>query len=118
MLQEAGYSIEFICRDTSLEDRKESFNRFAYGNAKVLLTTDMLSRGIDIPQLKIVVNVDIPYAANRTDPCFKLFLSRCSRAGRLGRSGIVFTLIDSQESFNSYRRIASYFGFSVKSVKQ
>lgn len=116
-LQEAGYSTEFICRDTSLDDRDKAFRRFAFGEARIMLATDTVSRSFDVPETRIVVHFDIPFSENRVDPCFKLFLCRSSRAGRFGRSGIVLVLLESKEKFQAYKRISEYFGFSIKAIK-
>lgn len=52
----------------------------------ILLTTDVAARGLDIPQVDLVVQVDPP-----TDP--KVFLHRCGRAGRAGRKGLSVILL-------------------------
>ena len=69
--------------------RNKNFTRFtdSIGPA-VLLTTDVAARGLDIPAVDLVVQVDPP-----SDP--KVFIHRCGRAGRAGRKGLAVTLISS-----------------------
>ncbi|KAI9816071.1 MAG: ATP-dependent rRNA helicase spb4 [Thelocarpon impressellum] len=62
--------------------RLKNFGRFVNASAPtILLTTDVAARGLDIPQVDLVVQVDPP-----SDP--KVFLHRCGRAGRAGRKGL------------------------------
>lgn len=67
--------------------RERNFAAFANSTMpSILLTTDVAARGLDIPQVDLVVQVDPP-----TDP--KVFLHRCGRAGRAGRKGLSVILL-------------------------
>ena len=62
--------------------RVKNFTRFANTtNPAILLTTDVAARGLDIPQVDLVIQIDPPSDA-------KVFLHRCGRAGRAGRKGL------------------------------
>ena len=67
--------------------REKNFARFANSTtSSILLTTDVAARGLDIPQVDLVVQIDPP-----SDP--KVFLHRCGRAGRAGRKGLSVILL-------------------------
>lgn len=67
--------------------RQKNFTRFTTSSSpSILLTTDVASRGLDIPSVDLVVQIDPP-----SDP--KTFIHRCGRAGRAGRRGISVVLL-------------------------
>ncbi len=67
--------------------RQKSFKAFANASTpSILLTTDVAARGLDIPQVDLVLQLDPP-----SDP--KVFLHRCGRAGRAGRNGLSVILL-------------------------
>ncbi|KAI9800207.1 MAG: ATP-dependent rRNA helicase spb4 [Sarcosagium campestre] len=71
--------------------RQKNFTRFVNSvNPIVLLTTDVAARGLDIPQVDLVVQIDPP-----SDP--KVFIHRCGRAGRAGRKGLSVVFLQPSE---------------------
>ncbi|KAI0131561.1 ATP-dependent rRNA helicase spb4 [Daldinia grandis] len=71
--------------------REKNFSKFLNAaQPSVLLTTDVASRGLDFPQVDLVVQIDPP-----SDP--KSFLHRCGRAGRAGRRGLSVILLQPTE---------------------
>ncbi|KAL4980757.1 ATP-dependent rRNA helicase spb4 [Aspergillus desertorum] len=67
--------------------RQKNFNRFVNAHSPaILLTTDVASRGLDIPSVDLVIQIDPP-----SDP--KTFIHRCGRAGRAGRRGLSVILL-------------------------
>lgn len=82
-------------------------NGFRNGYTKVILATNMMARGIDIPNNTIVVNFSTPLSPTG-GPCYKEYLLRVSRAGRFGRPGSALTLIESQSEMPSYCKVAIF----------
>ena len=64
----------------------ESFKEFKTGSSRVLISTDITSRGIDIQQVSVVINFDLP-------KCVHKYLHRIGRSGRWGRKGVGINLI-------------------------
>tara|TARA_Y100001980_G_C14556352_1_gene347517 strand:- start:5373 stop:6509 length:1137 start_codon:yes stop_codon:yes gene_type:complete len=80
-LNERNFPISFIHGDLSSEQRKDNLNNFKNGKTRILLSTDLLSRGIDIQQLSLVINFDLP--KNK-----ETYIHRIGRSGRYGRKGV------------------------------
>ncbi|TNF70650.1 MAG: DEAD/DEAH box helicase [Bacteroidetes bacterium] len=79
----------------SQNQRQKALQDFKEGNVRVLVATDIASRGIDIDQLRYVVNFDIP-----NEP--ETYVHRIGRSGRAGEEGISISLCEPEE--NSYIR--------------
>jgi superfamily II DNA/RNA helicase len=73
--------------------RAEVIRDFKKGTTKCLISTDLLSRGIDIQQLSLVINYDLPRAEN-----IQCYIHRIGRTGRFGRKGLAINLVTRQMS--------------------
>lgn len=81
--------------------REKNFAKFANASIlSILITTDVAARGLDIPQVDLVIQIDPP-----SDP--KVFLHRCGRAGRAGRKGlsVIFLQPGREEDYVSYLEV-------------
>ena len=79
-LSETDFSATCIHGDLSQEERNKIMEDFRNGSSRILISTDLLSRGIDIQQISLVINYDIP---NNIDS----YIHRIGRSGRYGRKG-------------------------------
>ncbi|CAJ0574285.1 unnamed protein product, partial [Mesorhabditis spiculigera] len=86
----SSFVVEQLTADLFGNRRKKVLNRFIKGQTRVLVSSDVLSRGIDIPEIEAVVNYDLP-----TD--IRLFLHRSGRTARAGSSGVVLSIIESKQ---------------------
>ncbi|KAI1442909.1 DEAD-domain-containing protein [Annulohypoxylon stygium] len=98
-------------RDTLLED-------FRSGKSKVLITTNVLARGIDVSTVSMVINYDIPMkgmgdAMHDTET----YLHRIGRTGRFGRVGVSITFISDKKSFDALRAIAQDLEIDLVALK-
>lgn len=115
MLKKDGYSIALITGELKTSERLVIAQKFRNGAFKILAATDLMSRGMDFPKVKIVVNADLPFNGN-FDPSYKVYLYRSGRNGRFSKHGIIITLIESPQSFEAYRKISEKFGFQPKQI--
>ena len=85
MTQE-GYSVCCIHSSMSKLERDAAFTNFKQGQYKVLISSNITARGIDIQQVSIVINFDVP-------KCVHTYLHRIGRSGRWGRKGIAINFV-------------------------
>ena len=89
-LYEAMKEDEFpVCRihgNMEKNDRENAFNDFKSGGSRVLISSNVTARGIDIQQVSIVINFDLP-------KCVHTYLHRIGRSGRWGRKGVGINFI-------------------------
>lgn len=79
-----GHSVAVLSGELTVEQRLAVLDRFRAGLEKVLITTNVLSRGIDVEQVTIVVNFDLPVDQNGDADC-ETYLHRIGRTGRFGK---------------------------------
>lgn len=104
-----GHKVSVLHGDLVPEDRDRLIDDFKHGRSKVLITTNVLARGIDISSVTVVINFDMPTLRNgNADP--STYLHRIGRTGRFGRTGVSISLIDNKKSFQVLKEIADYFG--------
>lgn len=103
-----GHSVAVLSGDLTVEQRLAVLDRFRAGLEKVLITTNVLSRGIDVEQVTIVVNFDLPMDGNGKADC-ETYLHRIGRTGRFGKNGIAINLVDTEKSMNICRTIENHF---------
>jgi ATP-dependent RNA helicase RhlE len=89
-LQRAGIPTMTIHSDRTQEQRTKALERFRAGKVRVLVATDVVSRGIDVEGISHVVNYDVPN--NPED-----YVHRIGRTARAGASGTAFTFVDIRE---------------------
>lgn len=86
----SGLKTAVIHGGKSSGDRSRALEGFKEGNIRVLVATDIAARGLDIPNLAVVMNYDIPHVTGD-------YIHRIGRTGRAGASGLAITLISPRE---------------------
>ncbi|NVK38511.1 MAG: DEAD/DEAH box helicase [Gammaproteobacteria bacterium] len=91
-MKKDGLEAESIHGDKSQGARERALNDFKEGKVRVLVATDVAARGLDIRQLKYVVNYEMPYIAED-------YIHRIGRTGRAGEAGLAISLLDFDEQY-------------------
>ena len=104
-LNKNGFSVNFIHGDIEQSERKEIMNNFRNGIIKILITTDMLSRGIDVQQVSLVINYDLPKEK-------ETYIHRIGRSGRYGRKGSVINFV-SHYDITQLKTIESFYNTTI-----
>lgn len=110
-LSRDGHSVALLSGELTVEQRIAVLNRFRDGTEKVLITTNVLSRGIDVEAVTIVVNFDLPVDMERRADC-ETYLHRIGRTGRFGKVGLAINLVDSK-SMPILQEIEGHFGKKI-----
>ncbi|KAI9651754.1 MAG: RNA helicase required for poly(A+) mRNA export [Trizodia sp. TS-e1964] len=89
-------------------ERDRIIDSFRLGQAKVLVTTNVLARGIDVQSVSMVINYDVPTDVDgNADP--QTYLHRIGRTGRFGRVGVSISFVYDQKSWGQLNDIQKYF---------
>lgn len=104
-LRSADYSVEGISSDLEQKEREEVIVRFRSRKTRVLVATDVLSRGIDIKDINLVINYDTP--ADAED-----YVHRVGRTARAETTGVAITLVTGDDT-GKLKRIEKLIGYEV-----
>ena len=85
-----GYQANGLHSDINQAGRERILGSFRDGRTEVLVATDVAARGLDVPDVSLVVNFDIP-----PDP--EYYVHRIGRTGRVGRGGVAITFVNPRE---------------------
>tara|TARA_R110002060_G_scaffold45975_2_gene57289 strand:- start:1988 stop:2419 length:432 start_codon:yes stop_codon:yes gene_type:complete len=100
-------------------DRDNILEQFRSGQAKVLITTNVLARGIDVSSVSMVINYDIPMKGRMDDsPDPETYLHRIGRTGRFGRVGVSISFVFDRKSFNALAEIAKHYNIDLIRLDQ
>lgn len=102
-LQERDFTVSAMHGEMEQKERELIMREFRSASSRVLITTDLLARGIDVQQVSIVINYDLP--TNREN-----YIHRIGRSGRFGRKGVAINfLTKSQEDAAKLQDIMDFY---------
>merc|ERR1712176_1626096 len=104
----SGYTCSVLHGNVESSERDATMVAFREGESNVLITTNVLARGVDVDNVCLVVNYDVPVDKNG-DPDFETYLHRIGRTGRFGRKGTAINLIDDEKSLQTLAKIEAHF---------
>ena len=103
-----GYPVCCIHSNMEKQERTDTYNEFKNGRFRVLISSNVTARGIDIQQVSIVINFDLP-----KDP--HTYLHRIGRSGRWGRKGIGINFITKYD-VNIIKSIESHYNIEIEEL--
>jgi superfamily II DNA/RNA helicase len=104
-LKRAGFSIEEMHSDLEQSNREDVLSAFKNRKLNILVATDILSRGIDIEDIDLVINYDVPHDGED-------YIHRIGRTARAETDGIAYTFIGEREQ-NKFAQIEALLGHAV-----
>lgn len=107
-LENGGFSCSVLHGQVDNHERDATMESFRKGESNVLITTNVLARGVDVDNVCLVVNYDPP-VDKRGNPDFETYLHRIGRTGRFGRKGTAINLISDQKSIETLAAIEAHF---------
>lgn len=102
------FTISIMHAELEQKDRERIMREFRSGSSRVLISTDLLARGIDVQQVSLVINYDLP--AN-----IENYLHRIGRSGRFGRKGVAINFITNADVRNM-RDIEAYYHTQIEEM--
>jgi ATP-dependent RNA helicase DDX19/DBP5 len=107
-LTDGGYTCSVLHAGLDGQERDATMLAFRNGESNVLITTNVLARGVDVDNVCLVINFDVPVDANK-QPDFETYLHRIGRTGRFGRKGTAINLVADQRSLEVLVAIQDHF---------
>ncbi|KAJ7596757.1 DEAD-domain-containing protein [Mycena floridula] len=104
-LNERDYTVSAIHSQMDQDVRKNIIDKFRSGASRILITTDLLARGIDVQQVSLVVNYDMPTAREN-------YIHRIGRGGRFGRKGVALNFV-TVEDVRTLRDITTFYSTQI-----
>ncbi|KAJ5816670.1 hypothetical protein N7447_008903 [Penicillium robsamsonii] len=115
-----GHTVASLTGGVEGSQRDAVIDSFRSGEAKVLITTNVLARGIDVSTVSLVVNYDIPEeysGGQRTNtPDFQTYLHRIGRTGRFGRIGVAISFVSNRNEWEMLRKIQDHFQCTIDRI--
>lgn len=95
-LKKNHFSVEGISSDLEQSEREEVLLRFRARNTRILVATDVMSRGIDIKDINLIINYDVPHDAED-------YVHRVGRTARVDATGVALTFINPEDMLRFHR---------------
>jgi ATP-dependent RNA helicase DDX19/DBP5 len=107
--------ISIITASMEPQERRTFFNLFQFGEHRVLITTNYISRGIDVANVACVINYDLPMK-NSHMPVTATYLHRIGRTARFGRKGCAINFSGSIGDTAIVKELAKHFNIKIPNV--
>merc|ERR1711988_986515 len=107
-LHSRDFTVSALHGDMDQKEREVIMCEFRSGSSRVLITTDLLARGIDVQQVSLVINYDLPKS-------IESYLHRIGRSGRFGREGVAINFATSRDA-SRLREIERHYNTQIEEL--
>lgn len=104
-MRDANFTVSSMHGDMPQEERDSIMSDFRGGKSRVLIATDVWGRGLDVQQVSLVINYDLPNSR-------ELYIHRIGRAGRFGRKGVAINFVKNDD-IRILRDIEQFYGTQI-----
>jgi len=107
-MRQKEFTVSSTHGDISQRERDIILSEFRTGSSRVLITTDLLARGIDVQQVSLVINYDLPRNLEN-------YIHRIGRSGRFGRKGVAINFVTSEDS-RALRELEQFYNTQIEEM--
>lgn len=108
MMLKEGFPVCCIHREMTKQERSDSIRQFKEGGYRMLISSNITARGIDVQQVNTVINFDIPRSVD-------VYLHRIGRSGRWGRKGVAINFVTKMD-VRQMKTIETHYGANVEEM--
>ena len=105
-MKEHDFGVSIMHGEMDQMTRDMIMKEFRTGSTRVLITTDLLARGIDVQQVGLVINYELPFKKEN-------YIHRIGRSGRFGRKGCAINLLLEGDEVKAMHEIEQYYSTSI-----
>lgn len=118
-LKTANIEAKILTGGIETEVRDKMIDQFRLNKFSTLISTNVLARGIDVPEVDVVLNFDVPIVMKEgwMDPDYANFMHRVGRTGRFGTDGIAVTLMADENDEEMMRLIGKHYEIEIAELK-
>ena len=100
-LWDQGFAVDCLHGDRTQWERTKVMNAFKKGELRLLIATDVAARGLDVKDVEVVINYDMPGGVNGVED----YVHRIGRTGRAGKKGLAYTFFTRGDSKNATKLV-------------
>jgi len=104
------FTVSSMHGDMTSDERELIMKEFRGGASRVLITTDLLSRGIDVHRVSLVINYDLPKLRES-------YIHRIGRSGRYGRKGVAINFV-TQSDLKELKEIEKFYNTTIEEMPE
>lgn len=102
-LTDKEWTVDLILGNQEQSVRTSTLDKFRQYKSRILITSDLMARGVDIENINLVINIDVPKECST-------YLHRIGRCGRFGTKGIAITLIADDDDLQNFQKLLGRIG--------